>query len=106
MGRLVDRQQEGNRSDCPPLLRHRAGEQVGMRIFGYYFKDSRVCSVPVTIIGGPTAVETKEMPRHKKNPAIGTKKTVYASEIIIEQQDARALAMDEEVGIFACAIAY
>jgi glutamyl-tRNA synthetase len=54
--------------------------------------------VPVIITGGPASAEIKEMPRHKKNPAIGTKKTVYASKIIIEQQDAQAFAIDEEVG--------
>jgi glutamyl-tRNA synthetase len=52
----------------------------------------------VKIIGGPTSAEIKEMPRHKKNPAVGTKKTVYASEIIIDQQDAQAFAIGEEVG--------
>lgn len=55
-------------------------------------------SVVVTITGGPAGVETKEMPRHKKNPAIGTKTTVYASEIIIDQADAQSFAIDEEVG--------
>ncbi|CAG8777857.1 13041_t:CDS:2, partial [Acaulospora colombiana] len=49
------------------------------------------------ITGGPAKAETKEMARHKKNPAIGTKKTVYASEIIIDQQDASTLAIDEEI---------
>lgn len=52
----------------------------------------------MTIKGGPASAEIKEMPRHKKNPAVGTKKTVYASEIIIDQQDAQAFAIDEEVG--------
>jgi hypothetical protein len=56
-------------------------------------------SVPVKITGGPAKAETKEMPRHKKNPAVGTKATVYASEIIIDQQDASTLAIDEEVGL-------
>lgn len=51
----------------------------------------------MTITGGPAKVETKEMPRHKKNPAVGTKNTVYASEIIIDQADAQSFAKDEEV---------
>lgn len=55
-------------------------------------------SVTVTITGGPATVEKKEMPRHKKNPAVGTKKTAYASDIIIEQADALSFAIDEEVG--------
>ena len=52
----------------------------------------------MTITGGPADAEIKEMARHKKNPAIGTKKTVYASGIIIDQQDAQAFVIDEEVG--------
>lgn len=42
-------------------------------------------------------METKELPRHKKNPAIGTKSTAYASEIIIDQADAQSFSIDEEV---------
>jgi glutamyl-tRNA synthetase len=51
----------------------------------------------VTITGGPAELEIKEMPRHKKNPAVGTKRTVYASEIIIDQADAQSFAIGEEV---------
>ena len=53
----------------------------------------------MTIRGGPAAAETKEMPRHKKNPAIGTRKTVYASEVLLEQQDAQSLSDGEEVRV-------
>lgn len=62
-----------------------------------YYAVDRENSVKVTITGGPTAVEFKEMPRHKKNPAIGTKKTAYASEIIVDQADAQSFAIDEEI---------
>ncbi|KAG8813754.1 hypothetical protein FRC17_001441 [Serendipita sp. 399] len=62
----------------------------------YYAVEKEDC-VRVTVTGGPAEVEIKEMPRHKKNPAIGTKKTVYASEIIIEQADARGLTDGEEI---------
>lgn len=55
--------------------------------------------VTVTITGGPSGVEVKEMPRHKKNPAVGNKNTVYSSQIIIDQADAKAMAINEEVGI-------
>ena len=37
------------------------------------------------------------MPRHKKNPAVGTKRTVYASTIILDQQDAQTFRNNEEV---------
>ena len=47
--------------------------------------------------GGPERPEVREVPRHKKNPDIGTKKTVYSSTILIEQEDARTFAENEEV---------
>lgn len=37
------------------------------------------------------------MPRHKKNPAVGTKRTAYASTIILDQQDAQTFGSNEEV---------
>lgn len=37
------------------------------------------------------------MPRHKKNSAIGTKRTAYASTIILDQQDAQTFGSNEEV---------
>lgn len=62
-----------------------------------YYAVEKQDSVPVKITGGPAKAEMKEMPRHKKNPAVGTKKTAYASEITIDQQDASTLAIDEEI---------
>lgn len=53
--------------------------------------------VTVTVTGGPSAVEFKDMPRHKKNPAVGTKRTAYASTIILDQQDAQTFGNNEEV---------
>ena len=38
------------------------------------------------------------MPLHKKNPDVGIKKTVYADSILIEQEDAKSFAQNEEVG--------
>ena len=51
----------------------------------------------MTLIGGPSSVELKDMPRHKKNPAVGTKRTAYASTILLDQQDAQSFKENEEV---------
>jgi glutamyl-tRNA synthetase len=53
--------------------------------------------VPVTIIGGPKAAEVKMLPKHKKNPEVGQKRTVYSSDILIEQDDALSFDDQEEV---------
>ncbi|GAA5827708.1 hypothetical protein JCM11251_001799 [Rhodosporidiobolus azoricus] len=58
--------------------------------------------VPVIIIGGAGApaagqVETKQNPKHKKNPDIGLKTTYYSSSLFVEQADAASFAVDEEV---------
>ncbi|KAF9566360.1 glutamate-tRNA ligase [Agrocybe pediades] len=45
-------------------------------------------AVKVTINGGPSSIEVKSLPKHKKNADIGEKKTVYSSNILIEQEDA------------------
>lgn len=42
-------------------------------------------------------VVTSETPLHKKNPEIGMKKTVYASNVIVEQEDAVSFGDNEEV---------
>lgn len=54
-------------------------------------------SVTVTVNGGPSAPEIKSLPRHKKNPEIGEKKTIYSSQIIIEQEDAASFDDQEEI---------
>lgn len=51
------------------------------------------------IKGGPSAPEVKINPRHKKNPAVGDKKTVYSSTIFVEQEDALSFDDQEEVHI-------
>jgi hypothetical protein len=53
--------------------------------------------VSVTIKGGPSAVEIKTLPKHKKNPDIGEKKTVFSSNILVEQEDALSFDDQEEV---------
>ena len=49
------------------------------------------------ITGGPETAEVKMLPKHKKNPEIGQKRTVYSSEILIEQDDALSFDDQEEV---------
>ncbi len=51
----------------------------------------------VTIVGGPATYEVKKHPKHKKNPAIGEKEVVYASTVLIEQEDAKSFELNEEV---------
>ena len=48
--------------------------------------------------GGPAAPEVKSLPKHKKNPDVGEKKTVFSSNILIEQEDAASFEDNEEVG--------
>ncbi|CAL1705363.1 unnamed protein product [Somion occarium] len=53
--------------------------------------------VPVKVNGGPTTPEVKTLPKHKKNPDVGEKKTVFASQLLIEQEDALSFEDQEEV---------
>jgi hypothetical protein len=50
----------------------------------------------VTIKGGPVTQEVKVLPKHKKNPAIGEKTTVYTSSVFVEQDDAASFGDQEE----------
>lgn len=49
--------------------------------------------------GGPSSAEIKSLPLHKKNPDVGTKKTVYTDTILLEQEDAKSFALNEEVSV-------
>ena len=51
----------------------------------------------IKLKGGPESPETKSRPLHKKNPDVGTKTTVFASTILVEQEDAKTFAENEEV---------
>jgi len=53
--------------------------------------------VPVTIKDGPSVPEIKTLPKHKKHPEVGDKKTVYTSTILLEQEDAASFEDQEEV---------
>lgn len=51
----------------------------------------------VTVNGGPPEPEVKTLPKHKKNPDVGEKKTVFASSVLVEQEDAVSFDDNEEV---------
>ena len=53
--------------------------------------------VKVTIKGGPSEPEVKTLPKHKKNPEVGEKKTVFSSNILVEQEDAVSFDDNEEI---------
>ncbi|KAJ1035931.1 hypothetical protein NDA13_000586 [Ustilago tritici] len=52
--------------------------------------------VKVTVKGAPKR-HTKETPRHKKNPDLGNKITVFDEVVCVEQADARSFGEGEEV---------
>lgn len=54
-----------------------------------------ICTVHIN--GAPAEPFFKDMPRHKKNTAVGTKQTVFAADIFLEQADAAQLQQGEEV---------
>ncbi|KAH9900967.1 glutamate-tRNA ligase [Cubamyces lactineus] len=58
---------------------------------------SKANLVPVTVKGGPATPEVKNVPKHKKNPEVGEKQTVYSSQIFVEQEDAVSFEDQEEV---------
>lgn len=53
--------------------------------------------VPVTITDGPADPEVKTLPKHKKNPEVGEKKTVFSSQVFVEQEDALSFEDQEEI---------
>ncbi|KIY43661.1 glutamyl-tRNA synthetase [Fistulina hepatica ATCC 64428] len=53
--------------------------------------------VPVTIYGGPASPEVRTLPKHKKNPTVGEKSTVYTSSVLVEQADAASFGDQEEI---------
>ena len=53
--------------------------------------------VKVTGEGVPSSPETKTLAAHKKNPDIGEKKTVFSSDLLMEQYDASQFGENEEI---------
>ncbi|KAI0934689.1 hypothetical protein AcV5_006451 [Taiwanofungus camphoratus] len=58
---------------------------------------SKTDIVPVTIKGGLAVPEMKTLPKHKKNPEVGEKRTVFSSEVFVEQEDALSFDDQEEI---------
>lgn len=54
-------------------------------------------SVLVKLSDGPSTVETQKKPKHKKNAEVGEKSVLFYKEVLIEQEDAKTLAENEEV---------
>ncbi len=50
--------------------------------------------------------EIKLNPKHKKNAEVGEKKTVYSSNILVEQEDAASFDDNEEVSNIAIICLY
>ncbi|KAJ2567067.1 glutamate--tRNA ligase [Coemansia sp. RSA 1813] len=53
--------------------------------------------VPVSLPNGPSAPYVADVPKHKKNPELGTKQTVFSAQIFVNQADAAAFEAGEEV---------
>jgi glutamyl-tRNA synthetase len=53
--------------------------------------------VVATVKGAPASPQAELKPKHAKNPDVGTKKVVYSSSILIEQEDVKSFAQDEEI---------
>ncbi|KAJ3118016.1 hypothetical protein HK100_000696 [Physocladia obscura] len=49
------------------------------------------------VLGDAFTPYTKDVPKHKKNPEIGTKKTTFSPELYLEFNDAKDLQVGEEV---------
>ena len=53
--------------------------------------------VVLTLTNGPTSFEKKEVPKHKKNPALGNKAVYYTPKVYLETLDAQSISLNEEV---------
>ncbi|KAH3670729.1 hypothetical protein OGAPHI_001244 [Ogataea philodendri] len=53
--------------------------------------------VHVKLSKGPEKEFSEDRPKHKKNPDVGTKKVYFSSDLLLEQEDAKAIADGEEV---------
>ena len=100
MGYVIDTEQEGYRSYCSLILGSLEDKSVSncRAVCGCALTSiAHLRSIPVTIKGGPADNKVKTLPRHKKNPEVGEKKTVYSSQIFLEQEDAISFNDQEEV---------
>lgn len=58
---------------------------------------ARAGAVTLRLSGAPDAVESRTVPKHKKNPAVGTKTVLLSSTVLLEQEDAASIRDGEEV---------
>ena len=58
-------------------------------------------AVTCAVKGARLQPQVEERPKHPKNPELGTKKVVFAPTILIDQDDARSFAVDEEITLMA-----
>ena len=56
-----------------------------------------ILSVPVNVLDSGLSYSVKPMPKHKKNPEVGTKNTSYGPQMYLEYSDAVACEVGEEV---------
>ncbi|KAI8061564.1 tRNA synthetases class I, catalytic domain-containing protein [Gongronella butleri] len=67
-------------------------DPVAPRHTAVFAKGKVVCNVQ-----GIAAKESKQMPKHKKNPDAGNKTTNYSPKVLMDQEDAKSLEVGEEV---------
>ena len=54
-------------------------------------------SVKLTIENGPSPPEARTQPLHPKNAAVGNKAVVYGQNLLVEKEDAKALAVGQKI---------
>lgn len=54
-------------------------------------------AVKVTLTNGPEAAYTEDKPKHNKNPDVGTKKVAFSKSLILDQEDVKLFALNEEI---------
>ena len=60
----------------------------------------------MTLLDGPSKPEEKDVPKHKKNPDLGMKKTVFGKTVYLDADDASGLQDGEEVFIAALCLVH
>ena len=63
-------------------------------------------AVKCKVIGAKDQPYTEDKPKHQKNPDVGMKKVAFSNEILIEQEDAKSFAEDEEITLMTWGNAY
>lgn len=54
-------------------------------------------AVPVKLSNGPAEAYSEDKPKHKKNAEVGTKKVIFAKDVLVDQADAQSFAEGEEI---------